>query len=116
MWFTGNVKIQVDDMKAWKIVWQGKAGQGNKRSQIFWSVISSIGIGIGIWIMTKMDFALSPTTLGSSWWGVVLILLSLGLVYMLKGKAAQAVKNRIIREPDFYTQAQEWELFALDEY
>jgi len=116
LWFTGNVRIHVDDMRAWKAVWQGRAGQAHKRTQIFWSVVCFTGIAIGGVIIGKLEFALSPTEIGFSWWGVALCLLFGGIPFLMRGKAAQAVKNRIIREPGFYAEAAERELFTLEEY
>ena len=116
LWFTGNVKIIIDDKKAFVWVWKGDLGKGNKRKQIRWGLFSLTLAGIGIWIMTKAQFALSPVEIGFSWWGAVLFVLACGVPFIMKGFAAQAVKNRIIREPEFYSLAQEMEVFDLEEY
>jgi hypothetical protein len=92
LWFTGNVRILVDDKKALTLA------------------------GIGVWIMTKAQFALSPVEIGFSWWGAVLFVLASGIPFLMINSAAQAVKNRIIREPEIYALAQELEVFGLEEY
>ena len=116
LWFTGNVKITVDDKRAFVTVWKGHLGKGKKRKQIRWGLFSLTLAGIGIWIMTKAQFALSPVEIGFSWWGAVLFILACGIPFLMKGLAAQAVKNKIIREPDFYSLAQEMAVFDLEEY
>ena len=116
LWFTGNVKIIVDDKKAFTAVWKGHLGKGKKRKQIRWGLLSLTLAGLGIWIMTKAEFALSPVEIGFSWWGAVLFILASGIPFIMKGFAAQVVKNRIIREPEFYSQAIELELFDLEVY
>ena len=116
LWFTGNVKINVDDKKAFVTVWKGHLGKSNKRKQIRWGLLSLTLAGIGIWIMTKAEFALSPLEIGFSWWGAVLFILACSIPFLMKGFAAQAVKNKIIREPEFYSLAMEMELFELEEY
>lgn len=116
LWFTGNVKIIVDDKKALKAAWKGQAGKVKKVSQIIWGSFALTLAGIGIWIMTKAEFALSPVTIGFSWWGAVLFLLACGIPFLMKNSAAQAVKNKIIRDPEFFSLAKEMELFTLEEY
>jgi len=116
LWFTGNVKVVVDDNKAWVAVWKGHLGKGKKRSQIIRGTFALLLASFGIFIMTKAEFALSPVKIGFSWWGVVLFLLASGIPFLLRGSAAQAVKNRIIRDPEFYSLAQEMELFVTEEY
>ena len=116
LWFTGNVKIIVDDKKAIKSAWKGLLGKGKRRSQIYWSIIFFILAANGIWIMTKAEFELSPVVIGTSWWGVVLLALSCGIPLIMKGSAAQAAKNKIIRDPKFYSLAQDMDLFTLEEY
>ena len=116
LWFLGNVKIIVDDMQALKVVWKGLLGKGKKRSLIFWGLIWLAIVALGISIMTKMKFELSPVVIGVSWWGVVLVALSMVIPYLQKGSAALAVKNKIIRDPEFYDLAQDMDLFTLEEY
>jgi hypothetical protein len=116
LWFTGNVKITVDDKKAFITVWKGHLGGVIRGSQIIRGLFSLTLAGLGIWIMTKTQFALSPVKIGFSWWGVVLFALALGIPFLMKNSAARAVKNRIIRDPEFYTLAQELDLFELEEY
>ncbi len=116
LWFTGNVRITVDDKKAFVTVWKGHLGKGKKRKQITRSLFALTLAGIGIWIMTKAEFALSPVEIGFSWWGAVLFVLACGIPLLMKNSAAQAVKNRIIRDPEFYSLAQEMDVFDLEEY
>ena len=116
LWFTGNVRIIIDDKKAFVWVWKGDLGKGNTRKQIRWGLFSLTLAGIGIWIMTKAQFALSPVEIGFSWWGAVLFVLACGVPFIMKGFAARAVRNKIIREPEFYSLAQEMEVFDLEEY
>jgi hypothetical protein len=116
LWFTGNVKITINGKKAFITVWKGHLGGVTKWSQIIRALFSLTLAGIGIWIMTKARFALSPVEIGYSWWGAVLFVLALGIPFLMKNSAARAVKNRIIRDPEFYTLAQELELFDLEEY
>ena len=116
LWFTGNVKITINDKKAFIAVWKGHFGKDKKRKQIRWGLLSLTLAGIGIWIMTKAKFALSPVEIGFSWWGTVLFVLACGVPFLMKGFAAQTVKNKIIREPEFYSLAMEMELFDLEEY
>lgn len=116
LWFTGNVKITVDDMQALRMVWKGFLGKGKKRSQIFWVIILIVLAAIGISIMAKVEFDLSPTVIGISWWGAVLAALSCGIPFLMKGFAAQAVKNKIIRDPKFYSLARDMDIFTLEEY
>jgi hypothetical protein len=116
LWFTGNVKIVVDDKKAFVTVWKGHLGKGKKLSLIIRGSFALMLASLGIFIMTKVQFALSPVEIGFSWWGLVLFLLASGIPFLMKNSAAQAVKNKIIRDPEFYTQAQEMELFVTEEY
>ncbi len=116
LWFTGNVRIIVDDKKAFVTVWKGHLGKGPKRKLIRGSLYTLILAGLGIWIMTKARFALSPVEIGFSWWGAVLFVLACGIPFLMKISASQTVKNRIIREPEFYSLAQEQEVFGLEEY
>jgi hypothetical protein len=116
LWFTGNVRIIVDDKKAWLAVWKGQLGTGKKLSQIIRGSFALMLASLGIFIMTKLQFALSPVEIGYSWWGLVLFLLASGIPFLMKNSAAQAVKNKIIRDPEFYSQAQEMELFVTEEY
>ncbi len=116
LWFTGNVKITIDDKKAFVTVWKGHLGKGKKRKVIRWGLFCLTLAGLGIWIMTKAQFALSPVKIGFSWWGAVLFALASGIPFLMRNSAAQAVKNKIIREPEFYSLAQEMEMFELEEY
>ncbi|GJL78299.1 MAG: hypothetical protein NPINA01_12880 [Nitrospinaceae bacterium] len=116
LWFTGNVRVIVDDKKALHAAWKGHLGKGKKRSLIVWGLFASTLAGLGIWIMTKAEFALSPVEIGFSWWGMVLFLLASGIPFLVKGSAAQTAKNKIIRDPEFYSLAKELELFDLEEY
>jgi len=116
LWFTGNVKITVDDKRAFVTVWKGHLGKGKKRKQIRWGLFALTLAGLGVWIMTKAEFALSPVKIGFSWWGAVLFVLACGIPFLMKNSAAQAVKNKIIREPEFYSLAQEMDVFDLEEY
>lgn len=116
LWFTGNVRIIVDDKKAWLAVWKGHLGQVVKLSQIIRGTFALILASLGVFIMTKAQFTLSPVEIGFSWWGLVLFLLAAGIPFLMKNSAAQAVKNRIIRDPEFYDQAKEMELFNTEEY
>ena len=63
--------------------------------------------------MTKAEFALSPVEIGFSWWGAVLFVLASGIPFLMINFAAQMVKNKIIREPEFYALAQELDVFEL---
>lgn len=116
LWFLGNVKIFIDDKKAVVTVWQGHLGKGKKRKLIRGGVYTLTLAGIGIWIMTKAEFALSPVEIGFSWWGAVLFVLAAGIPFLMKISASQAVKNSIIRDPEFYNLAKELEVFELEEY
>lgn len=116
LWFTGNVRVIVDDKKAFLTVWKGHLGKGKKRQVIRRGIFTSILAGIGIWIMTKAEFALSPVEIGFSWWGAVLFVLASGIPFLMINFAAQTVKNKIIREPEFYALAQELDVFELEEY
>lgn len=116
LWFTGNVRVIVDAKKAWMTVWKGRLGSVTKLWQIVRAAFALLLASLGIFIMTKLQFALSPTEIGFSWWGLVLFLLAVGIPFLMKNSAAQAVKNRIIRDPEFYDQAQEMELFVTEDY
>ena len=116
LWFTGNVRITVYDKKALSTVWKEHLGKGKKLKQVIQGSFALCIAGIGIWIMTKAKFALSPVEIGFSWWGAVLFVLASGIPFLMKNSAAKAVKNRIIRDPEFYSLAQELELFDLEEY
>jgi len=116
LWFTGNVRIIVDDKKAFVTVWKGHLGKGKKRKQIRRGFFALILAGIGIWIMTKSQFALSPVEIGFSWWGAVLFVLACGIPLLMINSTGKAVKNRIVRDPEFYSLAQEKEVFDLEEY
>jgi hypothetical protein len=116
LWFTGNVRISVDAKKAFITVWKEHLGKGKKLKQVIQGSFALFVAGIGIWIMTKAKFALSPVEIGFSWWGAVLFVLASGIPFLMINSAAKAVKNRIIRDPEFYSLAQELELFALEEY
>jgi len=116
LWFIGNVKITVDNKKALVTVWKGHLGKVKLWSQIIRGLFALTLAGIGVWIMTKVQFELSPVKIGFSWWGAVLVVLALGIPFLMKNAATQAVKNKIIRDPEFYSLAQEMELFELEEY
>ena len=116
LWFTGNVRITVDDKKAFVTVWKGHLGKGKKRKQIRRGLFALTLAGIGIWIMTKAEFALSPVEIGFSWWGAVLLVLACGIPLLMINSTAKAVKNRIVRDPEFYSLAQEMNVFDLEEY
>jgi hypothetical protein len=116
LWFTGNVRILVDDKKAFVTVWKGHLGKGPKRKMIRGVLYTLTLAGTGVWIMAKAQFALSPVEIGFSWWGAVLFVLASGIPFLMINSAAQAVKNKIIREPEIYALAQELEVFELEEY
>lgn len=116
LWFTGNVRILVDDKKAFVTVWKGHLGKGPKRKMIRGVLYTLTLGGTGVWIMAKAQFALSPVEIGFSWWGAVLFVLASGIPFLMINSAAQAVKNKIIREPEIYALAQELEVFELEEY
>ena len=110
------MRISIDDKKAVVTVWKGHLGKGKKRKLIRGGLYTLILAGIGTWIMTKAKFALSPVEIGFSWWGAVLFALAAGIPFLMINSAAKAVKNRIVRDPEFYSLAQELELFDLEEY
>jgi hypothetical protein len=116
LWFTGNVRIVVDNKKAFHTVRKGLVGKIKKVSQIVWGSFALMLASLGIFIMSKAQFALSPVEIGFSWWGMVLFLLACGIPFLMKNSATQAVKNKIIRDPEFYSLAQEMELFVTEEY
>ena len=116
LWFTGNVRISVDGKKAFCTVWKEHLGKGKKLKQVIQGSFALSIAGIGIWIMTKAKFALSPVEIGFSWWGAVLLVLASGIPFLMINSATKAVKNRIIRDPEFYSLAQELDLFDLEEY
>ena len=116
LWFTGNVKITIHAKKAFITVWKKHLGKGKKLKQIIQGSFALFVAGIGIWIMTKAKFTLSPVEIGFSWWGAVLFVLAAGIPFLMINSAAKAVKNRIIRDPEFYSLAQEMDLFDLEEY
>ena len=99
-------------LRSGKGIW----ARAKKRKQIRWGLFALTLAGLGVWIMTKAEFALSPVKIGFSWWGAVLFVLACGIPFLMKNSAAQAVKNKIIREPEFYSLAQEMDVFDLEEY
>ncbi len=116
LWFTGNVIITVDDKKAFVTVWKWHLGKVKKRKQITRGLFALTLAGIGIWIMTKAQFALSPVEIGFSWWGAVLLVRACGIPLLMINSTAKAVKNGIVRDPEFYSLAQEMDVFDLEEY
>ena len=61
LWFTGDVRVIVDDKKAWLVVWKGQLGSVTKLWQIVRGSFALMLASLGIFIMTKLQFALSPT-------------------------------------------------------
>lgn len=116
LWSIGNLKIHIDDKKAFRAVRQGLVGRKYYRSFIVWSVICLAGCVAGVLIMLPAEFHFSPKGFGFSWWGVLLFVLSCTIPWTMMTRAAQAVRNKLIRDAEFYSLAQEMEIFTLEEY
>ncbi len=116
LWATGNVKIHIDEKKAFHSVRKGLAGDGPRRAQIVLACLAVSGMLIGILISFLGNLEFPLDRFDTSWLGVLVFALSGTLPLSMKSKAALVVRNRIIRDPDFYRTAWEQDLFTLEEY
>ena len=116
LWSTGNVKIHIDEKRAFHTVWTGLAGDGPRHIQIILACLAISGMLIGILIALLGNLEFPLDRFDTSWLGVLVFVLSLTLPLSMKSKAAQIVRNRIIRDPEFYRTAWEQDVFSLEEY
>ncbi len=116
LWATGNVKIHIDEKKAFHLVRKGQAGDGPRRIQIVLACLAVSGMLIGILICFLGNLEFPLDRFDTSWLGVLVFALSGTLPLSMKTRASLVVRNRIIRDPDFYRMAWEEEVFSLEEY